>query len=106
MHNGSLNLVFEYCATDLEKVINDTTMLTYAHPNPDPNPNANPKPNPIPNPDRNPYPNPNPNQVINDKKIILDAARIKACMLGTLTLTLTCSDPNPVPNPNPNMLEP
>ena len=60
MHNGSLNLVFEYCATDLEKVIND-------------------------------------------KKMILDAARIKACMLGTLTLTLTCSGPNPVPNPNPNM---
>jgi cyclin-dependent kinase 7 len=41
VHNGSLNLVFEYCATDLEKVIND-------------------------------------------KKMILDAARIKACMLGTL----------------------
>jgi len=60
VHNGSLNLVFEYCATDLEKVIND-------------------------------------------KKMILDAARIKACMLGTLTLTLTCSGPNPVPNPNPNM---
>ena len=41
MHNGSLNLVFEYCATDLEKLIND-------------------------------------------KKIVLDAGRIKTCMLGTL----------------------
>ena len=41
VHNGSLNLVFEFCATDLE-------------------------------------------HVIQDKKMILDAARIKACMLGTL----------------------
>ena len=41
VHNGNINLVFEFCSTDLERVIND-------------------------------------------KKMILDPARIKACMLGTL----------------------
>jgi hypothetical protein len=67
VHNGSLNLVFEYCATDLERVIND-------------------------------------------KAMVLDAARIKRCMRGTnphpdptlsrtltltLTRTLTLSEPEP-----------
>ena len=68
MHNGSLNLVFEYCATDLEKLIND-------------------------------------------KKIVLDAGRIKTCMLGTLEGMKYCHaswvlhrdmNPKPSPNPNPN----
>ena len=52
MHNGSLNLVFEYCATDLERVIND-------------------------------------------KAMVLDAARIKRCMRGT--------NPHPDPNPEPRL---
>ena len=55
MHNGSLNLVFEYCVTDMERVIND-------------------------------------------KAMVLDAARIKRCMLGT--------NPDPHPNPEPTRPEP
>ena len=61
MHNGSLNLVFEYCATDLERVINDKAMVLDAarikrcmrgtNPHPDPNPEPNPDPDPDPNPD-------------------------------------------------------
>ena len=34
MHNGSLNLVFEYCVTDMERVINDKTMVLDAASNP------------------------------------------------------------------------
>ena len=54
MHNGSLNLVFEYCVTDMERVIND-------------------------------------------KAMVLDAARIKRCMLGT--------NPDPAPNSEPTRPE-
>ena len=39
MHNGSLNLVFEYCVTDMERVINDKAMvLDAAYPYPYPYP--------------------------------------------------------------------